>query len=374
MSTTSTNPAYGRSPNHGDDDMSRSVHIVALAALTPVGLTPETTAAAVRAGISRIEEHPFIVDSLGDPLRLACVPGLDPTLLGWRRVPALGRLAMRQLGQRLAATNLARSGRVSVLLGLPELRPGWTAQDAASTLTELATLELPGSPTILIEDVARGHAAALEGLRIGYERIRAGALDWCIVGGVDSYLDAETLGWLSKHRQLKTDKTRASFFPGEAAGFLVLAGSDVVRGLALTSLAEVSGVASAHEQALIKTEDITVGRGLATAIAGACASVAQSRERVDEVYCDINGERYRSEEWGMALLQVQNYLTDGTAYHLPASSWGDVGAASGTMFVSLAARAWSRGYARGNSTLAWSGSESGLRAAAVIRKPNEGRV
>jgi 3-oxoacyl-[acyl-carrier-protein] synthase-1 len=354
--------------------MSRSVHIVALAARTPVGLTPETTAAAVRAGVSRIEEHPFIVDSLGDPLRTACVPGLDPTLLGWRRILALGRLAMQQLGHRLAATNLARGDRVSLLLGLPEPRPGWTAQDAASTLTELARFELPGSPTILIEDVARGHAAALEALRIGYERIRAGALDWCIVGSVDSYLDAETLGWLSKHRQLKTEKTRASFFPGEAAGFLVLAGGDVVRGLSLTSLAVVSGVASAHEQALIKTDDITVGRGLATAIADACASVAQSGERVDEVYCDINGERYRSEEWGMALLHVQNYLVDGTSYHLPASSWGDVGAASGTMFVTLAARAWSRGYARGTSALIWSGSENGLRAATVVRQSNQART
>jgi 3-oxoacyl-[acyl-carrier-protein] synthase-1 len=354
--------------------MNRSVHIVALAARTPVGLTPETAAAAVRAGISRIEEHPFLVDSHGEPLRVACVPMLDPALLGWPRILALGQSAMRQLGERLAATNFARVGRVSVLLGLPELRPGWTAQDVAPLLTELARFGLPGSPTILIEEVARGHAATLEGLRIGSERIRAGALDCCIVGGVDSYLDAETLGWLSTHRQLKTEKSRASFFPGEAAGFLVLAGGDVVRGLALTSLAVLSGVGSAHEQALIKTDDITVGRGLATAISDACASTAQSGERIDEVYCDINGERYRSEEWGMALLHVQNYLVDGTAYHLPASSWGDVGAASGTMFVTLAARAWSRGYARGSSALAWSGSESGLRAAVVIRKPNEGRM
>jgi 3-oxoacyl-[acyl-carrier-protein] synthase-1 len=349
--------------------MSRSVHIVALAARTPVGLTPETMAAAVRAGVSRIEEHPFMVDALGDPLRTACVPGLDPALLGWQRILALGWWAMRQLGQRLAATNLARGGRVSLLLGLPEPRPGWTARDAACTITELAKFELPGSPTVLIEDVARGHAAALEALRLGYERIRAGMLDWCIVGGVDSYLDTETLGWLSKHRQLATKATRSAFFPGEAAGFLVLAGGDVVRGLALTSLAVVSGVSSAHEHALIKTEDVNVGRGLATVIAHACASIAQSGNRAHEVYCDINGERYRSEEWGMALLRVQNYLIDGTSYHLPATSWGDVGAASGTLLVALATRAWSRGYARGTSTLIWSGSEAGLRAAAVLQNP-----
>ncbi len=342
--------------------MNRSVHIIALAARTPVGLTPETAAAAIRAGISRIEEHPSIVDSVGDPLCMACVPGLDPNLLGWQRILTLGQLAMRQLGDRLAPTNIARGGRMSVLLGLPELRPGWSAQHAAATLAEI-------SPTFPVEEVARGHAAALEGLRVGYERIRAGMLDWCVVGGVDSYLDVDTLGWLSKHRQLETRQTRASFVPGEAAGFLVLAADDVVRRLGLPSLAVVLGASSAQEHALIKTEDINVGRGLAAAVTGACETVTRAKDWVHEVYCDINGERYRSEEWGMALLRMREIPFDGTTYHLPVSSWGDIGAASGALFVILAARAWSRGYARGPLALAWAGSESGLRAAVVLRQP-----
>lgn len=353
--------------------MSRSVHIVALAARTPVGLTPETAAAAVRAGLSRVQEHPFMVDSLGEPLRAACDPGLDPTLLGWRRILALGQSAMQQLGARLVATKLAHGTRVSVMLGLPELRPGWTDQHAISTIAGIAGLELPGSPTLMVEDVARGHAAALEGLRVGYERIRAGTLDWCIAGGVDSYLDADTLDWLAEHRQLKTEQTRASFFPGEASGFVLLAGGDVIHSLALTSLAEVSGVASAREHALIKTGDVNVGRGLAIAVDRACDSNTQSGSRVNDIYCDINGERYRSEEWGLALLRIQEHVVDGTAYHLPVSCWGDVGAASGALFVALAARAWSRGYARGNSALAWAGSESGLRAALVLRRVDERR-
>lgn len=27
--------------------------------------------------------------------------------------------------------------------------------------------------------------------------------------------------------------------------------------------------------------------------------------RLDDVYCDINGERYRTEEWGLAMLRMQ---------------------------------------------------------------------
>lgn len=345
--------------------MSRSVHIVALAARTPVGLTPETAAAAVRAGISGVQEHPFMVDALGEPLRAACVPDLDPRLLGWRRILALAHAGMRQLGERLATTHLVHARRASLLLGLPEHRPGWSEHDSAATIAELARVELPGSAQLVVEDLARGHAAALECARVGFERIRAGALDWCIVGGVDSYLDADTLDWLALHRQVKTERTRSSFFPGEAAGFVVLAAGDLVRSAGLQSLGELVGAGSAQERALIKTEDVCVGRALAAAIARA-SETAQLGVPADDIYCDINGERYRSEEWGMAMLQIYQHVADGTIYHLPVSSWGDIGAASGALFVTLALRAWARGYARGDSALVWAGSEGGLRAALVV--------
>ena len=43
-----------------------------------------------------------------------------------------------------------------------------------------------------------------------------------------------------------------------------------------------------------------------------------------------------------------------------------MGAASGPLFAMLACQAAARGYAKGKRTLLWSGSESGLRSAAVL--------
>jgi 3-oxoacyl-[acyl-carrier-protein] synthase-1 len=62
-------------------------------------------------------------------------------------------------------------------------------------------------------------------------------------------------------------------------------------------------------------------------------------------------------------------FVDGTAYHLPVSCWGDIGAASGALLTTLAVRAWSRKYARGPLALVWAGSEAGLRAAVVLQQP-----
>lgn len=347
----------------------RSVHVVVLAGRTPVGLIPETSAAQIRAGLSRVSEHPCLLDPCGEPLSAAWDLGLDPEQLGWQRLLMLAEATLEQLGERIAATRLLEVGRPSLLLALPEHRPGWTTQHARSTFAALTARELPRLPGVQIEDVARGHAGGLYGIAIASDRIRSGAADWCIVGGVDSYLDAETLRWLGENRQLKSAATRSSFYPGEAASFVVLAAGELVRQLGLRSLAMVAGAGIAEEPARIKSDAISLGRGLAAAVASACEPIARTDRRVDEVYCDINGERYRSEEWGFALLETQELLLDGTDYHMPASYWGDVGAASGALFVTLAARAWARDYARGPSALAWAGSENGLRAAVAVTHP-----
>ena len=49
------------------------LEVVAIAARTPVGLTAATTAAAVRAGISRVIEFPFITRQ-GEPIITAADP------------------------------------------------------------------------------------------------------------------------------------------------------------------------------------------------------------------------------------------------------------------------------------------------------------
>jgi 3-oxoacyl-[acyl-carrier-protein] synthase-1 len=51
----------------------------------------------------------------------------------------------------------------------------------------------------------------------------------------------------------------------------------------------------------------------------------------------------------------------------PADCWGDVGAASGPLFLSLAVEASQRGYSKGPYAVMFAGSESGYRAAALIR-------
>ena len=56
------------------------------------------------------------------------------------------------------------------------------------------------------------------------------------------------------------------------------------------------------------------------------------------------------------------------AFEAPADCWGDVGAASGPLYVSLVAAAEERGYAKGPLSLIWASSEGGRRAAAILKQ------
>jgi 3-oxoacyl-[acyl-carrier-protein] synthase-1 len=89
-------------------------------------------------------------------------------------------------------------------------------------------------------------------------------------------------------------------------------------------------------------------------------------QAITATYCDLNGQRYRNEEFVYALLRTQESFVDAHDYECPADCWGDVGAASGPLFASLAIRANERGYSKGRFPLAWAGSNAGYRSAMVL--------
>lgn len=348
--------------------MNAPVHVVATGARTPVGLTAESAAAAVRARISRIAEHPFLVDLRGEPVRMARDGLLAPGLFGVPRMIALVRSAFDEVIGKCGPP--ASTMRMVLLVGLPEFRPGWTERDMGAVEQELmlSFRVMSGKPHV----IPGGHAAALEALRRGVELIGEGRADLCLVGGVESYLEPDTLLWLDRNRQLLRSGMRSAFHPGEGAGFLAIAGERVRQRLDLRSLGIILATQVSRETSLIKTDDLSTGEGLTRAIQAVTAKWRERGERVDDVYCDLNGERYRTEEWGFALLRTQGAFGDVSAVRTAVSEWGDMGAASGALLSILALRAWARGYARGPTALVWGSSEGGLRGAALLRRTESG--
>jgi 3-oxoacyl-[acyl-carrier-protein] synthase-1 len=80
----------------------------------------------------------------------------------------------------------------------------------------------------------------------------------------------------------------------------------------------------------------------------------------------MNGEPYRADEYGFTVARTSERFVDAADFLAPADCWGDVGAASGPLYLGLAAAAGRRRYSQGPYWLAWTSSESGERCAALL--------
>lgn len=338
-------------------------YVIGLGASTPLGRDAWSTAAAVRAGIAGFAEHPYAVDSIGEPVRVAIAPWLDVVLTDWERGAAL---LFPAIDAALDVIGNAGGLQAALALGLPAPRPGLTA-GFARDLTA-STLARFGGAFAAVATFPHGHAAGVIALDAALKTMATGRFDACVIAAVDSYLDEETLRWLEASDQLHRAgplNNAWGFTPGEAAAAVLLAAPHVVEQRGYEALAGVYGVGLGIESNCIKTETVCVGQGLTDAFRAALRYLPEGRT-VTDVYCDLNGEPYRADEYAFASLRVKERLEAASEFVAPADCWGDVGAAGGVLHLQLAAIAGAKGYARGTAALVSGSSESGERGAALV--------
>lgn len=341
--------------------------IAGLGAGTPIGRTVWSCAAAARAGICGFAEHPYMIDTAGEPMCVAAAPWLDVDS-DWRErlatllVPAL-REALAPLTEAVAGPDLA----IGLALALPAPRPG-VPEDLSQQMVARVGAELPDVFSRL-ETFGVGHAGGHLALERVMRDLEAGVIDAGLVAGVDSYLDVDTLEWLEACDQLHGAgpmNNAWGFIPGEGAGAVLILSNVLARRLRLDVLGAIVGLGIARESSLIKTEDVCVGEGLTRAFRAALASLP-SGSRIDNVFCDLNGETYRADEYGFTALRTAQSFRSATDFVAPADCWGDVGAAGAPLHAALALIANRKRYARGPLSMVWASSESGERGALILR-------
>lgn len=342
------------------------VVVIGVGARTPVGFTAAASAAAVRAGISVIQEHPYMIDRFGAPMRVTRDAGIDVGVLG----PARGvELALDPAREALAVLAATDPSPVSILLSTGEERPGQASGHAAAVYAGLRTRLSEVVPLGRGGFLAGGHAGGLLAMLRARDALLSGQARLCLVGGVDSYLEPETLEWLDENEQLHSEGNIYGFCPGEAAGFCLLSTLATARALRCSPLLELVSIAAAREDNRIKTETVCLGIGLGAAFRLAFEEAPDGLRPVDRIVCDMNGERYRGNEYGFAVLRNPGRFRDAADFETPADCWGDVGAASGPLYVALVTQAEARDYAKGPLSFVWASSENGSRAAALLHGP-----
>lgn len=341
------------------------IYVVALGASTAIGRDAWSSAAAVRAGITGFAQHPYMIDTAGQPMRIARAPWLDIDLKGLERFQALLYPAIDQAIEVLLHSHI-RLPPIALALSLPSPRPGLATDFQPRLLREL---EGRYSKTFSAVSVfSKGHAAGLLALDVVIKKFRENAFDACVIAGVDSYLEPETLEWLEECDQLHGGgplNNAWGFIPGEGAGAVLLARYQIAEYFRFTPLAQVLSAGTAFEPKKIKTQTVCVGKGLTQAFHGALTGLL-SDTKITDVYCDMNGEPYRADEFGFAAVRVGEYFESLSNFVAPADCWGDVSAACGPLHIALASISAYKNYANGHTAVIWASSESGERGVALL--------
>lgn len=341
-----------------------AVCIVSVGCSTAIGGNAKSTMAAMRAGISGFLEHPFMINQEGEPYVLAMSPFVDATVFGAERCIALAVPAV--IEALIPLTQLKdKQQSVKVIIGLPELRPG---VDDKLSLNLSAPIQQIKNDSYTIEDVRtayKGHAAGLMALEAASKFLASGDCEFCLIGGVDSYIDPDTLDWIEDNEQLHIPSNAWGFIPGEAAAFCLVCTQKTALRYKLPIKATVVSSATAQEPNCIKTKTVCIGEGLTKAVSEAMEKAPEGIQ-INQTYCDQNGEAYRADEFGFMLARLSKYFVDPSHYVAPADCWGDVGAASGPLFLNSICSAVGEKSVTGTYSLLWASSEQGARNATLI--------
>lgn len=337
------------------------MQILATGMVSPVGYTAEAACAAMRAGISKFDELPY-VHSTGETIVGSAVVGLHHDFEDEARI---NELLVGALQDCLADVPDLNVGRIPLLIGLAESgRPGGCAERADSILAEL----LEGRPWHFDPQRSRvirtGHTACLEALAIARTLLQQPYTPACLVCGVDSYLNARSLRWLDEERRLKTNENSDGVIPGECAGALLLGKDDTVAG---KRSAAVIGLGFSVEKATCLSTEPLLGVGLTEATRTALAEAGLGLHEIDFRLSDLTGESYGFKEQALVVSKLLRARKEELPMWHCAEFIGDIGAAAGVAQLVIAREAFSKGYAPGDTALCCTSAIHGARSAAVVR-------
>ncbi len=352
----------------------KSVVVVGVGARTAIGLTGLATAAAARAGIAGFANHPFMVDGAGKRMIVAAAPYLSMDITYVERLAELAVPAAAE-AVSMSAGSAGSKTVIPIFVGLPPIRPG-RPKNLPDEMVARVRAEVSSHCRVgKVVAIETGHAAGTMAIQAAWEAVRSGSAEFALAGGVDSYIEPETLEWLESSDQLHSsgeENNPYGFIPGEAAGFVLLASADAAERFKFSTPLEMQIVATARETKLIKTDSVCTGEGLIALFRALAGDPPATR--VDHLYCDMNGEPYRADEFGFATIRAGKLFRDPSSFTTPADCWGDVGAASGPLLLLAADAATRKGYAPGPVLAGFTSSESGERCGFVVHARPEQRV
>ncbi len=346
----------------------RGLAVCATTAWNGLGFTPHQIWAFRRAEIAAHGETPFRLPE-GQKATQLHIRTLPPRAQGVERMIPLLRALLAPHLARLEA--LGRKPRVAVALGLAERfaegMGGTVAAERRLIEAEVAGLAKAAGIEPAVLTVPRGHAsAAFAAITLG-RALAAGSLDAAVLGGLDSYFDADVIDRLAAEKRLFDGHHLETFIPGEGGAFLLLARREVARRCRWPVHALLEAAATDQEPAALDGELPIAADALSRTLRAICDPLEAERRGVDIWFSDLTHERWRVQEWQLALPRASVGVSPGEpALELLVPFLGDLGAATLPTAAALAVEGFTRGDPPGGTCLACASSAGPDRGALLM--------
>lgn len=335
-----------------------SVSILAAGMVTAVGFNYAASCAAIRAGIKGIR-----VLNLWDAENGEYLSGAKVDLpQWWEGIGKLADLVAPAIWECFEAAKPESASSIPILLGVAPLdRPHRLPHLDEEILDEVEwRLNLPHHPQSAV--IAMGNVSGLVALAQAREMIDRRISRYCVVAGVDSFLQQEVVEAYMDQRRIMTKTNSNGFFPGEA-GAAVLVGP---AGSGKNGELRILGMGFGNEPATIASDAPMRGAGMTEACRYALGEAGVAMHDMSCRNTDLNGEHYKFKEAMFVQGRLLKERAAGREVWHAAECIGEVGAAHVPCALSISFYAGQKNYSPGPRTLCQFSGDGPDRAACVV--------
>jgi len=349
--------------------MPDKLYIAGIGMISAVGANTAMTTAAVKAGISGYAKSEYY-GLRDDAITMANVPNdalaeivadIDE---GDRfnerhyRVTLMAITAVREACAQLTSTDA-----IPLLLAMPDIQ-----EDTDGLSPIVNEIESNCQPWIKAEksrSIYSGRAAGMEAIDFAFRLLNDEQHKYVMVGGSDSYQDYARITPLTEEDRLIEEDNMDGFAPGEAASFILLTSDPTLAMVRNDHIVAVKPPGLANEIGHLHSNEPYKGEGLDQAFKKALENDEQVN--IHTIYSSMNGENHWAKEFGVAFIRNKATFSDKIKTEHPADVLGDVGSATSSLLIALAAEDLYTNI-HANSHLVYSSSDTAKRGAIVLEK------
>ena len=337
--------------------MTTAVSIIAAGMVTPVGFNYQSSCAAIRAGISGVKQANLWDAENGEYLSA----GKVNLPQWWEGIGKLADLVAPAIWECFEAAKPEPSSRIPILLGIaPHDRPHRLQNLDDEILNEVEwRLEIPRHRESRIIPV--GNVSGVIGIQEAERIIGSGLAHYCVVAGVDSFLQQSVVEAYMDQRRILTKSNSNGFLPGEAGCAVLVARS----GSKPKPELRILGIGFGREQATVASAEPLRGSGQIEACRKALADAGVAMHEIAYRQTDLSGEHYKFKEAMLTQGRLLRQRMEKQDISHPGEYLGEIGAAHVPCVLAMSHYSAHKEFASGRRCLCHFSGDGDDRAALV---------